>query len=55
MKAALYMALIFTIFATISSNYSLDMNPDILRKIFGVFTILSGIYIIYTKEGFKNK
>jgi uncharacterized protein len=54
-KAALYMALIFTIFATISSNYSLDMDSDILRKIFGVFTILSGIYIIYAKEGFKNK
>tara|TARA_B100000131_G_scaffold116900_1_gene113796 strand:- start:7 stop:375 length:369 start_codon:yes stop_codon:yes gene_type:complete len=44
-KAALYMAVIFTIFASVSSEYSLPMDPDTLRKIFGVFTVGAGIYI----------
>tara|TARA_Y100000389_G_C17462874_1_gene523139 strand:+ start:69 stop:446 length:378 start_codon:yes stop_codon:yes gene_type:complete len=46
----LYMALIFTIFSLISSNYSIMMNPDILRKIFAIFTIIAGVYIYFTKE-----
>ena len=49
-KAALYMAIIFTIFASVSSEYSLPMDPGMLRKIFGIFTIASGIYIYSTKE-----
>ena len=44
-KAALYMALLFSVFAYISSKYSSEMNPKILKKIFGIFTIISGIYI----------
>ena len=44
-KASLYMALIFTIFASVSSKYSIPMEPDILKKLFGIFTILSGFYI----------
>ena len=44
-KAALYMAVIFTIFASVSSEYSIPMDPDTLRKIFGVFTVGAGIYI----------
>tara|TARA_E500000178_G_C16385141_1_gene471965 strand:- start:121 stop:498 length:378 start_codon:yes stop_codon:yes gene_type:complete len=48
--AGLYMGLIFTIFSLISSYYSLKMNPLILRKIFGIFTILAGIYIYFTNE-----
>ena len=44
-KAALYMAVIFTVFASVSSEYSLPMDPDTLRKIFGVFTVGAGIYI----------
>jgi uncharacterized protein len=43
--AALYMALIFTIFASLSSDYTLYVNEDLLKKIFGLFTIISGIYI----------
>ena len=48
--AALYMAFIFTIFASISSEYSIPMDPDILRKIFGIFTIICGFYIYFNKE-----
>ena len=47
---ALYMSLIFTIFASIAAEYSLPMDPDILRKIFGIFTIICGFYIYLNKE-----
>ncbi len=43
--AALYMALMFTIFASMSANFTISINENILKKIFGIFTILSGIYI----------
>lgn len=43
--AGLYMAVIFTIFASVSSSFTVLLNEDILKKIFGIFTILSGIYI----------
>ena len=46
--AGLYMALIFTIFASVSSKYTIKMNINILKKIFGVFTILSGFYIYFS-------
>ena len=45
--AALYMAFLFTIFAYISSNYSIPMDEDLLKKIFGIFTIISGVYIYF--------
>ena len=44
-KAAMYMALIFTIFSWISSQYLTKINADILRKMFGVFTVFAGIYL----------
>ena len=47
-SAALYMGLIFTIFASISSKITLKLNINILKKIFGIFTILSGIYIFFS-------
>ena len=46
--AGLYMALIFTIFASISSKYTIYMNIDMLKKLFGIFTILSGFYIYFS-------
>ena len=49
-KAGLYMAVLFAIFASISSEYSIPMNPNILRKIFGIFTIIAGLYIFFNKE-----
>ena len=45
--AGLYMALIFTIFASFSTSFTLLINENILKKIFGIFTILSGIYIFF--------
>tara|TARA_B100000282_G_C31400466_1_gene339905 strand:+ start:76 stop:447 length:372 start_codon:yes stop_codon:yes gene_type:complete len=48
--AALYMALIFTIFASISTGYTIKIDEGLLRKGFGVFTILSGLYIYFYKE-----
>jgi len=44
--AALYMGLVFTIFATFSSNFTLNIPIDLLRQIFGVFTIFAGLYIV---------
>jgi uncharacterized protein len=32
LKASLYMAILFTIFASVSSTYSSQMNPEILKK-----------------------
>ena len=48
--AALFMGLIFTIFASISANYTLQIDKTILRQGFGIFTILSGIYIFLEKD-----
>ena len=47
--AGLYMALVFTFFSYISSKYSINIDPNFLRKFFAVFTIIAGIYI-YTHE-----
>ena len=49
-KAALYMAVLFTIFASVSSEYSIDMNQNTLRKVFAVFTICVGIYYLFHKD-----
>ena len=48
--AGLYMAVLFTIFSYFSSSYSVSLNNTLLRKIFAVFTILSGFYIYFNKE-----
>tara|TARA_B100000683_G_scaffold140543_1_gene136761 strand:+ start:184 stop:558 length:375 start_codon:yes stop_codon:yes gene_type:complete len=50
LKAALYMGLLFTVFASVSSKYSSEMDSESLRKIFGFFTIIIGIYIYFSKE-----
>jgi len=49
-KAALYLALIFAIFASISADHGIPMDPDALRKVFGLFTIGAGIYIFVVKQ-----
>ena len=43
----LYVALIFTIFSWLSSSYTLKVDHIILRKFFGIFTILSGLIIYF--------
>ena len=48
--AALYMGLLFTLFASLSAQYSTQLNIQILKKIFGIFTILCGFYIYFSKE-----
>ena len=49
-KAGLYMALLFTIFASISANYTVHLDHDTLRKVFAVFTILVGFYYLFNKD-----
>ena len=49
-KAALYLGLMFTIFASVSSQFTLGVDADLLRKLFGIFTTLSGMYIFFNKE-----
>ena len=49
-KAALYLGLIFTLFASVSSQFTLGVDADLLRKLFGIFTTLSGMYIFFNKE-----
>ena len=44
--AGLYMALIFIIFSWISSKFIHKIDNDIIVNVFGVFTILCGIYIL---------
>ena len=43
----LYLALIFTIFASVSSKFTLNIDPEFLKKLFSIFTIVSGIYIYF--------
>ena len=45
-SAALYLGLIFTIFSYFSSKYTISANEKIIRIIFGLFTVLSGFYIM---------
>ena len=47
--AALYMGIIFTIFSSLSTIYSLKINKDLLRKIFGIFTIMAGLYVYHNE------
>ena len=48
--AGLYMAAIFTIVSYFSSLYTIQLNVEILRKIFGIFTIIAGFYIFFNKS-----
>ena len=45
--AALYMGLIFTVFASLTSFYTINLDENLLKKIFGIFTIVSGFYIYF--------
>lgn len=48
--AAMYMALLFTITSFFSAKITIKVDTDILRKIFGIFTIIAGLYIFFNKE-----
>ena len=49
-KAAMYMAFLFTIASFFSAKFTIKVNTDILRKVFGIFTIIAGLYIFFNKE-----
>ena len=49
-KAGLYMALLFAIFSWISSNFTHKININTLRKLFAIFIILCGVYILLNKD-----
>ena len=49
-KAALYMGLLFTIFATVSSKYSVTMDHKLLKNIFAIFTISVGFYMLVSEH-----
>ena len=49
-KAALYMAVIFTLAASFSAEHSVTLDHNLLRKIFAVFTIILGFYYFYKKD-----
>lgn len=48
--AGIYLALLFTIFSFFSTRFVVNFDSIMLRKIFGIFTILCGIYIFLNKE-----
>jgi uncharacterized protein len=50
LKAGLYMAFLFMISAYISSQYSIGLDQELLKKMFGIFTIGAGLYIYFHKE-----
>lgn len=49
-KAAMYMALLFTIASFFSAKFTIKVNTDILRQMFGIFTVIAGLYIFFNKE-----
>jgi uncharacterized membrane protein YfcA len=49
-KAGLYMALLFSIFAFVSSSFAVDLDDDLIRQIFAVFTIGAGLYCLVNKD-----
>lgn len=52
--AALYMSAVFTIAASISAEYSIHINHNLLKKMFALFTISIGIYYFFKKEDTKH-
>tara|TARA_B100000767_G_C19543219_1_gene441674 strand:- start:193 stop:564 length:372 start_codon:yes stop_codon:yes gene_type:complete len=48
--AAMYLAILFSIGSYYSTKITMDINNDLLRQIFGVFTIIAGLYMICYKE-----
>ena len=48
--AALYMGLVFTIFASLSANTTIKIDETKLRKFFGLFTMVAGLYIFLKKN-----
>ena len=45
--AALYMSLLFALSAGISSQYGVNLNHNLLRKLFALFTVCIGVYYFF--------
>ena len=45
-KAALYMAFLFTITSYFSSAYAMNVDAEFLKHIFGIFTIFAGLMML---------
>ena len=43
----LYMSVIFTVFASISAEYAVNLDTKLLQKIFSVFAIMVGVYYFF--------
>ena len=50
----LYLALVFTIFSYVSTLYSINLDDKLLKKIFAIFTILTGFYMLFSKHMDNN-
>ena len=48
-KAGLYMALLFAIFAYISSTYSVHLDDKLMQRIFAICVIVFGCYLLFFK------
>ena len=42
----IYLAILFTLFSYLSSLYSVKMDDNLLKNIFAIFTIASGVYLL---------
>ena len=42
----IYLAILFTLFSYLSSLYSVKMDENLLKNIFAIFTIASGVYLL---------
>ena len=47
-REGLYMATLFAVAAYVSSRYSVQMDEDLIRKIFAVLVILAGCYMLFS-------
>ena len=52
--AALYMSLLFALSAGISSHYGVNINHNILRKLFALFTVCIGVYYFFKDVDSKH-
>tara|TARA_Y100000389_G_scaffold202403_1_gene247549 strand:+ start:3600 stop:3983 length:384 start_codon:yes stop_codon:yes gene_type:complete len=50
----LYLALVFTLFSYVSTLYSINLDDKLLKKIFAIFTILTGFYMLFSKHMDNN-
>ena len=50
----LYMAALFTLFSYFAAKYSVNVDHEMFKKVFAIFTIIAGIYVFFSKEEKKQ-